>query len=417
MKRKRKKVFKKTFKIISCIIGFLGVTLINMPFICFMIILLIGIIFLFGCIIYLAIVKIIKKSWISENTKVKGKIKKLNEKLHKAENADKQCEFIEKLCKNDSKLKAIKENIKQCDILRIKIINKIKISMCVILCFCICNTSNFSNILSQSLYVLDNSFAAKKADVPIINSIKRIQSTASNEENKNEYNNLTNDNVNNDNNDNIDGIDNVITSATEGNWIRFKLESSTINNNEYDFLYKSIFYIGEENIKEVVKSNITIWVNCNKINMALENATTESGNSTEFYTNIEKDFSYKNEKNLTSELWDVLIEGRKELFESYPNATLAWLLANNYQTYALNYLEQTNNEKSILYFYMKSIEYTQKSLEFEVNEEMKIDQIKYLQSRYKDITECDIINKDIRLKASSIYMAIQEFLDELQISK
>lgn len=42
--------------------------------------------------------------------------------------------------------------------------------------------------------------------------------------------------------------------------------------------------------------------------------------------------------------------------------------------------------------------------------------IKYLQSRYKDIAECEIINGDIQLKASKVYMAIQEVLDELHIS-
>lgn len=37
----------------------------------------------------------------------------------------------------------------------------------------------------------------------------------------------------------------------------------------------------------------------------------------------------------------------------YPNGTLAWLIANHYQTYALNYLKQTDDEKSILFLFMK----------------------------------------------------------------
>lgn len=72
---------------------------------------------------------------------------------------------------------------------------------------------------------------------------------------------------------------------------------------------------------------------------------------------------------------------------------------------------------SILYFYMESIKYTQKSLEFDSDIEIKYERIKYLQSRYKDIAECESIDADIRLKASKVYMSIQDALNELQILK
>ncbi len=79
------------------------------------------------------------------------------------------------------------------------------------------------------------------------------------------------------------------------------------------------------------------------------------------------------------------------------------LLANNYQAYGLNYLdeikqtekcskEQANN---ILYLYMKSIDYAQKSLEFEMDFDDKIKIIKYIKARYKDISDCIFLDNDI----------------------
>lgn len=97
------------------------------------------------------------------------------------------------------------------------------------------------------------------------------------------------------------------------------------------------------------------------------------------------------------------------------NGTLAWNLANNNQTYALNYLVQTNDKKSILYFYMKSIEYTQKSLVFQMDDETKYKRIRYICARYKDIAECRKIDETIRVRAYEIYIAIQEALEELDI--
>lgn len=200
-------------------------------------------------------------------------------------------------------------------------------------------------------------------------------------------------------------------------WVRFILmypNGYIFNEDEYKELYGLLFYIDIENLDEVVKNYTNIWLLSNKTNSPLNNAFTKQGMNTEYYVNLEKEFSYENTNNLTSEKWDELIEGRKELYELYPNGTLARLLANHYQAYALNYLEQTNDGKSILYFYLKSIQYTQKSLEFSMNNKTKLGRIRYLQARYKDIADCEYIDANICLRASKIYMAIQEALNELE---
>lgn len=202
------------------------------------------------------------------------------------------------------------------------------------------------------------------------------------------------------------------------NWVRFKLEYPDgypdINDEKYETLYNSIFYIDKDSLNEIIKSEITIWLHSCTDNISLDNAVTPSGKSTEYYSNIEANFINETEVLMSSDLLDEVISGRKELLELYPNGILAWLLANHMQTYALNYLYQTNHSKSILYFYMESIYYTQKSLEFEMDNQNKFRRINYLQSRYKDIAECENIDTDTRLAASKIYIAIQEALNELQ---
>lgn len=209
-------------------------------------------------------------------------------------------------------------------------------------------------------------------------------------------------------------------SENEKGWICFALEFPSgypyIDDEEYEKNLVLWFYFDEYNLDDIIKSNIQIWLNGRTPNSSLDTAVTSSGNSTDYYTKIEESFSNKEGKTQSSKLLDELIVGRKELLELYPNGTLAWNLANHMQTYALNYSDQTNDEKSILYFYMKSIQYTQKSLEFEMDDKCRYERIRYLQSRYKDIAECESIDKDIRFEASKVYMAIQEELNELGIS-
>ncbi|KAI4445141.1 hypothetical protein C823_007648 [Eubacterium plexicaudatum ASF492] len=188
-----------------------------------------------------------------------------------------------------------------------------------------------------------------------------------------------------------------------------------INGEEFKDLMYWLFYENENNLDVKIKSEITLWLNSHKDNSSLDTAVTSSGKSAEYYSNIEREFTSENENHFSSDLWEEIISGRKELFKSHPNGSLAWLLANQMQTYALNYLKQTNNGDSVVYFYLESIKNTQDSLEFDMDIKIKHKRIKYLQSRYKDIAECEIINEDIQLKASKVYIAIQNALNVFQI--
>lgn len=208
-------------------------------------------------------------------------------------------------------------------------------------------------------------------------------------------------------------------SANQERWSRFILEYPSgypnINDDEFEKLYNLLFYLNEDKLDEKMLITINIWINSHKVNGSLDDVVTSSGRNTNYYSDIEEEFHNKNGRTLSSNLLDELIEGRGELFKLSPNGTLAWNLANNNQTYALNYLVQTNDKKSILYFYMKSIEYTQKSLEFEMDNGTKYERIRYLRARYKDIAECESIKEKTRLKAYKIYIAIQNALEELGI--
>ena len=196
---------------------------------------------------------------------------------------------------------------------------------------------------------------------------------------------------------------------SETEWVKFKLEHPEgypINQKEYEELYEATFYIGGNDLDEMMKSEITIWLNSCAVN--------SSGNSTSYYVNLEVRFS--SETLRSSNLLDDLIDGREELMESRPNEALAWLLANHKQTYALNYLYQTDCKKSILYFYMGSIQDTRRSLEFEADGETKLDRIRYLQARYKDIADCTHIDEEDCLQALKIYVAIENALKELGLA-
>ena len=202
-------------------------------------------------------------------------------------------------------------------------------------------------------------------------------------------------------------------------WTRFKLEHPEgypgINDDIITEYCNLMFYPNDDNINELILDIITTWINNCQTNSLLENAFTDSGKSPQYYSNKESEYINTKDEIFSSNLLDEVIEGRVELFESYPNGTLAWLLANSYQIYAFNYLKQTNEVNSILYLYMKSIYYSQKSLEFEMDIEGKNKIIKYIQMRYKDIADCEILDNEIRVRAYEIYDAIDNALNILNI--
>lgn len=136
-----------------------------------------------------------------------------------------------------------------------------------------------------------------------------------------------------------------------------------------------------------------------------------------FFSEAEKELYNKNNIAASSDILDSIIEGREKLFSQYPNGTLAWLLANSYQMYGYNYLKQTNEANSILYLYMQSIYYTKMSLIFDMEIEDKEIRFKYIQNRYKDIADCNILDNEIRFRAKEIYLAMDRVLDSNNLSE
>lgn len=79
--------------------------------------------------------------------------------------------------------------------------------------------------------------------------------------------------------------------------------------------------------------------------------------------------------------------------------------------YAINYLEQTTEVDSILYYYMQSIYYAKESLEFDMDADDKEKRIKYIQSRYADIANCPMLDNETRFRLYEIYQAIDNVLE------
>ncbi len=191
--------------------------------------------------------------------------------------------------------------------------------------------------------------------------------------------------------------------------IGFKLELEypdghpQIRENKFERLYNSIFYTEEKYLDEVIKSEIDVLRNSYRVNTQLDD---EAKAAAYHYSQYEDELFNSNNYHLSSELLDEIIDAREELFKIYPNATMSWLLANNYQIYAYNYLTQTTEANSILYFYMQSIYYAKMSLEFDIDAEDKEMRIKYIYMRYKDIASCNILDDEIRFRAFEISQAI-----------
>ena len=152
-------------------------------------------------------------------------------------------------------------------------------------------------------------------------------------------------------------------------------------------------------------------------NSCKENIQLDSKASSDayFYSKSEAELFNLNNEPLPIDLLDEIIEGREELLELYPNGNLAWLLANSYQTYAHNYFYQTNDYNNTLYYYMQSIYYAKKSLEFDMDARDKEIRIRYIQRRYEDITKCINLDEKTRLRVHEITQAIDNVLESHNI--
>ena len=61
--------------------------------------------------------------------------------------------------------------------------------------------------------------------------------------------------------------------------------------NEIKELYNLLFYPGEENVNEIMLSNVTAWIGSCKSNTPLDNAVTDNGESAQYFSGIEAEFS------------------------------------------------------------------------------------------------------------------------------
>ena len=382
---RKNKWIKIITSIISPIFSLLGVSLFNMPIEFFRIIIFLWIGYVLYCLIKICIINKDIKDISRKMSKILRKISRLKNK-----------EDLDDIIKlHEEKYQKKKKQTEKLYGKRKKIIRDLMLSVVISIPFVMIGCEPINTLAKELMNVVIAPFVASSEPEG-----KNDPYASSEPEGKND----------------------PYASSEPEIWIRFALEypdGYPLNNKEkeeFEILYNCLFYNDEDNLNEVIKSKVKIWINSCKYNVSLNEAITSSKKSTEYYSNIEESFTNENGTLLSSNLLDEVISGRKELFELYPNGSLAWLLANHMQTYALNYLNQTNDEKSILYFYLESIKYAQESLEFDTDIGSKYDQIKYIQFRYKDIAECKFIDKDIQDRAKDIYEQIQTVLDELQIS-
>lgn len=410
-------ITKKVASKIIFWVGLFGVSFINMPVIPFIIIIFVELICFF---VY--VVKICKTN---KTIKIEEKkLKEIRNIILELDSNNNENEIEYQKDRYHRKINHVKKYKKKFR----KKLAKATATFIVIAIFCVSNLEHVNTFTKEITEVNKNaSKDEQNVDINILTSLDiEIPKTDEEDKSKNSHNISTqNETQKNEDLEDIllddENDKNQIENNSKNDWVRFRLEYPNgypgIQDDDFNELYDLVFYTNMDNLDEKIMSDIIIWENSCTVNTPLDTATTSSGKSTKYYVNIEESFSNTNNTLLSSDLLDEVINGREELFELYPNGSLAWILANHKQTYALNYLEQTNDEKSILYFYMSSIRDTQKSLEFEMSKETKAERINYLQSRYKDIAECKTINGDTRLKAYEIYTSMQDALNELQISQ
>lgn len=405
----KKDVFPKIIVFVTAILGFFGISLIGIP------------IFIFCLIIFFIIGYIIKNILqlylLNKENEIETKIYKKYAKKHKrslkkeinqAKNADERCEKIAQFLNFSSENKEYDKKIKKRYNMQYnKTKQKIITSSGAMLCICLFNFNYITSLADNVLVIIDSIQLSGTEPMSEVMSTSSPTSEMTSTPIQLQLSELTSK---------IEKVSNM-GDENQTDWVKFKLEYPKdypgITNNEFNDLYNIILYVNVDDLDETMESEITLWLNGCTFNEPLDNVVNSKGKSAGYYSEIEEGFSNEGRKLLSSDLLDEIIDGREDLMDSYPNGTLAWLLANHNQTYALNYLNQTNSKKSILYFYMKSISCAQRSLEFEMDSKNKKERIEYIQFRYKDIAECEILDNEVRIRAYEILMAMQNITNEL----
>lgn len=190
----------------------------------------------------------------------------------------------------------------------------------------------------------------------------------------------------------------------------------------------AVFYVNVEdsNSDQVVQEHIRAIINQNFEDSFTYMASISERNSAAaasekeaiFYNSITNVKRYAAENNYirwkeelrhSSEL-DEIIAIRLALWDSdRRNSYIAFMLANNYQAYALEYRSQRESSNTTLYYYVESILWSEKALAFEWADKEKI--FTYIKGRYKDIADFQDVPDSIRLVAQAIYDGMVEYSD------
>lgn len=121
---------------------------------------------------------------------------------------------------------------------------------------------------------------------------------------------------------------------------------------------------------------------------------------------------WRDEMMHSSYLDDIISDRLKIWNEGKENGTMASLLANNYQDYALEYQNQGGNGYTILSYYMESIIWSERALSYE--DAVKKEIFNYIKARYWDIVTCQDIPEKYRNEADAIYQEMGEYEDYIE---
>lgn len=211
----------------------------------------------------------------------------------------------------------------------------------------------------------------------------------------------------------------------------FYLDDPTLKRIPTPEMIEAVFYVNEDdrNIQAIVKQHTQNLLDKNLkdtyngcLSSAEERLAEEASTQETDFDNsrtmvrhyaAENNYAKWREKLKHSTDLDEIIEKRLRLWKSQKrNGTMASLLANNYQDYALEYQNQNKNGYTILSYYMETIIWSELELSYEGTD--KEDVFKYLKARYWDIVTCQAIPEEYRNNAEAIYREMGQYEDYIK---
>ncbi len=211
----------------------------------------------------------------------------------------------------------------------------------------------------------------------------------------------------------------------------FYLDDSTLEWIPTPEMEEAVFYVDKDNIDihDIVKQHMQNLIDKNlkdTYNGCLSPgeerlAASAADRETDFDDSREKVKQYAAEGNYAewkkelkhSTYLDDIIKDRNELWKSgKQNSTLASLLANNNQDYALEYQNQGKSGYTILSYYLETIRWSELALSYEGADKNLI--FDYTKARYWDIATCQAIPQTYRDNAEAIYLEMGEYEDYIK---